>query len=1097
MKTFRKILKIAGIVVISTIVFVLLTVVVAKIFEDDLASFTLEKLETRIDAPLSVGKVSLIPLFSFPRLSAEINQLYIGDPNSRNSDTLFFVNSLKVGLDTWDLIHGIYSIDKMEISGLDFDYQVDSSGKSNIDFIINAFSDTATVVEHESVSAPLNLSAEKLTLEDIRIRYYDSLTHMGAEVTIPEITIKAKTKNNIYQGKTNGSFILSHCFFPDTKLDQMRSCTVNFDLKYEDKEAIIQELSIVSEGLNLGVEGAVKLGDTIHLNALLQANQLDFNLLKKYLPTATAFLDENQKLAQLDFISIDINMDYVGNYLHINKLLVKNDGVGLDMEGNFNLGDTLVLDAQIQSLHMNFDNLKKYIPKQYFKEFGLEDMDGSLEISANINGQYADSTLLPTVDADVSFKNLKVQTKDYPMIDDANLTAHVATGNRADLSEASLDIYNFDVASGQSHLNLKGSVAGLENTQYNLRSSMEINLSDFEDMIPDSLARNLHGNVAVSVRTSGILPQKFSDDFTDYLLDNTFLSLNFNEIEGLLMDSIPLEQLTAQINYSPRGLGVKEFNLDSLRLQSTAMNLNLQNTSLSAIVSGRISDLTSMSANLKSLAIHQGNSHFVGNGTVENFEAPDFDVNTNIYLTLDELVSFVPDSLVNQMTGTIGADIHSKGKLNPDSLDSQMFSLLFENSSITLALDGISLAFPDSIMNVDSLSARMGLNKDILTVDDFSVNYNGLAFNMDSTLVQNIYKAVILNQEEELSVNTHIRFGNFIFDDFKHLLALESPETEVISDSTNQDYSTEVNTTTEARKWTFLIHGSAAVNSIVVDSLALEDFNIYQLHINDLSTLFKLTDSSYIADQFKFRVFEGEMNNSINYKLRNDGTQSVSTHHIIQNMNIRTMLRDMDNFGMDSVITYENISGLFSTDLNTFVAIDDSVLMDKMMVSGDIVLEKGGVYNYAPATEISKFTSIKELDNIQFKTLRSNIFMFKNKLYVPRTNIVSNALDIAAFGMQSLGGDSEYHLEVHMANILFGKSKKRNEKQDESGDEVDVESLKKSSRKIRYAVNNGKSKVGLDTKDDREAMMNKIRVQQKMLDFIFFPKNIHYDTEPE
>jgi len=57
--------------------------------------------------------------------------------------------------------------------------------------------------------------------------------------------------------------------------------------------------------------------------------------------------------------------------------------------------------------------------------------------------------------------------------------------------------------------------------------------------------------------------------------------------------------------------------------------------------------------------------------------------------------------------------------------------------------------------------------------------------------------------------------------------------------------------------------------------------------------------------------------------------------------------------------------------------------------------------------------------------------------------------------------------------------------------------LKKSSRKIRYTVNNGKSKVGLDTKEDREAMMNKIRVQQKMLDFIFFPKNIHYDTEAE
>jgi len=114
---------------------------------------------------------------------------------------------------------------------------------------------------------------------------------------------------------------------------------------------------------------------------------------------------------------------------------------------------------------------------------------------------------------------------------------------------------------------------------------------------------------------------------------------------------------------------------------------------------------------------------------------------------------------------------------------------------------------------------------------------------------------------------------------------------------------------------------------------------------------------------------------------------------------------------------------------------------------------------------------------------------------VPRTNIVSNELDIAAFGMQSMREDYEYHLEIHLSNILFGKSKKRNNKQDKSGEEIDEKSLKKSSHKIRYADIDGDSKAGWDTKASREEMMNKIRVQKKMLDFIFFPKNIHYDTE--
>ncbi len=237
MKTLNRILKITGIIIISIIVFMVLTVVVAKIFEDKLASFTVEKLESQINAPMSVGKVSLIPLFSFPRLSAEINKLYIGDPQSQYNDTLFFINSLKIGLDSWDLINGIYTIDEMEISGLDIDYEIDSTGKSNIDFIINAFVDTNTNVDIDTVSSPLDISAEKLKLENIHVRYYDSLNNIGSQINIPEITLKAKTKNNIYKGETKGSFILSHSIFEDTEIDNMESCTVTFELAYKDKEA--------------------------------------------------------------------------------------------------------------------------------------------------------------------------------------------------------------------------------------------------------------------------------------------------------------------------------------------------------------------------------------------------------------------------------------------------------------------------------------------------------------------------------------------------------------------------------------------------------------------------------------------------------------------------------------------------------------------------------------------------------------------------------------------------------------------------------------------------------------------------------------------
>lgn len=1085
-KILKKSLKIVGIAIVFIILIMILLVAGAKIFEDELASFTMERLESEIDAPMSIGKVSLIPLFSFPRLSAKINNLWIGDPKSQNGDTIFFISSLKVGLDSWDLLHGVYTLDEVEISGLNFDYVVDKSGKSNIEFLLSVLVDTIPEIPNNTATVPLDLTAEKFKLENIHINYYDSLTNIGSRVYIPEITLKAKTKNDIYSGKTEGSFVLSHCLFKETVVDQMESCIVTFELEYEDNEATIDKLSISSEGINLVMEGVLRLSDTLTIDANIEAEKLDFDILKKYIPNKFSYLFEDINLTQMETLTVDLNLNYKENNTEIKKLLIHSEGIDLGMVGTFNLSDTLTIDANIEALTLDFDILKKYIPNKYIEEYGIINVGGIMDLSAGVKGKYADSTLLPLVDVKAYFRNIRLQTVDYPIIDTMNLTFHITSGEKSDLSEAAVNITNLEIISQKSYVHLEGRIIGLENPHYYLNSNLDINLQEFQSLIPDSLVQNLEGNINASINTTGILPKKISHDFLDYVSDNSTLSINIKEVSALLSDSLQVENFNADINYSPQKSGAKKIQINNLNLQSEILNLHLQNSSLTAIFSGKVSSPLKMNVNVQKLMLQSGGNKIMGSGEVKNFENPEFDIKTNIILNLEELIAFVPDSMINKMTGVVKANIQSKGKFHPDSLDTQLFSVLFENSIFDLYFNNITIAFPDSIMNIDSLSAQIGLKNDILKIDAFSAIYNGLKFEMDSSLFKNIYKTILLNQKEELYVKTHIKLGNLLFKDFKHLMALET---------TKPDRDTSI--TAEVLNWTYLIHGYVSLNSLIIDSIALEGFNINRLHINDISTLFKLTDSSYIADQFKFKAFEGEMNNSLHYKIREDGTQSVSTHILIQNMNIRTLLRDMDNFGMDSIITYKNISGLFSTDLNTFVPIDDSVLIDKMIVSGDIIIEKGGVYNFPPAQEISKFTNIKELDNIQFKTLQSNIFMFKNKLYVPRTNIVSNALDIAAFGMHSMVDDSEYHIELHLSNILFGKSKKRNKKQDKSGEEIDEESLKKNSRKVRYVVTEGKSKVGMDTKEARDEMMNKIRVQKKMLDFIFFPKIIYYNTDPK
>jgi hypothetical protein len=212
-------------------------------------------------------------------------------------------------------------------------------------------------------------------------------------------------------------------------------------------------------------------------------------------------------------------------------------------------------------------------------------------------------------------------------------------------------------------------------------------------------------------------------------------------------------------------------------------------------------------------------------------------------------------------------------------------------------------------------------------------------------------------------------------------------------------------------------------------------------------------------------------------------------------MDIHKLLYAFDDFGYDSLISYKNVSGIFSSELNgRFVFEADTLVSNDMRVLGNFKLKNGKLINYEPAMEVSKFTGIKELDNIDMKTLECNIFMFKNKIYIPITNIVSSSLDLSTFGMQSMADDYEYHIQLRLGDILKGKSQKLFERQSSSGDEVSEDDLDKNTIKLIYGYVDGKKKVGFATKKAQRQMALKIQVQQKMLELIFHPNLVSFET---
>jgi len=118
----------------------------------------------------------------------------------------------------------------------------------------------------------------------------------------------------------------------------------------------------------------------------------------------------------------------------------------------------------------------------------------------------------------------------------------------------------------------------------------------------------------------------------------------------------------------------------------------------------------------------------------------------------------------------------------------------------------------------------------------------------------------------------------------------------------------------------------------------------------------------------------------------------------------------------------------------------------------------------------------------------------KGAVYVPKTYISSTALDITAYGMQEFGTDYEYHLKLHLSDILVGKSEKLLKKQAKMGDIATKDKRSNAVYMVAFSKN-GEAKTRFDNKQLKSAMKTRIRLQENLLKVRFHPEMFKFDTE--
>ncbi|MEY1638524.1 AsmA family protein [Tenuifilum osseticum] len=1014
MKTKRfvvRLLKYFGLTIIFLHLLVFIIIGIAKLFEGSIIRLAVKEIESSLKAPISYGEVSLVPFREFPNLTVRISDFKLGQQADSVRvigigslpDTLVGFKNVFVSVKAYPLLKDKVIINGVELNGFRVNYLVDSTGKSNFDFLIPP--DTVETPVDTVTQTILNILLKNLTLSDIHLTYSDQKLKAAADIVIPELHLEGRVSGDSIWGKSKGEIVVTNTRFADLPLEKVTNLNFSYSVDYDNG-----------------------------------------NLL-------------------LDFAKLDVN------------------GIELKATGNATLSDSIWMDFSLALPKLNLAELYGFVPEGMIKEYGLSKLGGTLKFNTIVRGYLYDTLMLPSVFVDFDLRKGVVETKQYPKVNKLDFEGSVSIPNPNYLATSAVNIKKFNLETQQSRANLTLRLKNPSKPLYNIQGDMHLVLDEFAPLLPDSILTELSGLIDAKFFTRGKMPEYLDVNSSDYFMDNTGFSLTFSNINAGVDTVNVVKELNAEVTYSPG----KELTVNNLSLRLPAYKVGLKDGLLKVKVIGRISELDKIDVRVDTLHIAMGNSSFSSKMKFKNLKSPVFKAEGRLYVDLDEVQQFIPDTLVSLVTGKIDFGFSTSGTINPDSIDKQIMPILFENSMFAAQINDFGFSLPnDSLIGIDRLSLTLSMANDTIRISNLLGNYKDLEFKSDSTSIWNVYKAFLKEEKDKkLIVNTSLWANKIDYDMFLPFMEEDSTNLSqndsipTISDSIPSD-------TSSSYMPQYIVRGIAKVDRIKYGKVILDN----------LSTKFRIDDSLYVLDELRMNAFGGSLVTSLVYDTRKYPLEIIEFKNESNRVNIKQLLEQNDDFEQD-YITHKNIDGIVTgTVFGRIVMQDTNLLYDKMNLLGNFKLENGGIYNFEPAMELSKFTNLNELNNIVFNTLETSVFIYNNQIYFPKTNIVSTAMDMSVYGMQSFADDYEYHFVVYPGDVMLGKSKKLLKKQGLKDEGFEGPNKAKRSGLYLVAFERGKeSKYGFDTKELQAIMKATIRVQERGLNLVFHPHVMNFSTE--
>lgn len=282
---------------------------------------------------------------------------------------------------------------------------------------------------------------------------------------------------------------------------------------------------------------------------------------------------------------------------------------------------------------------------------------------------------------------------------------------------------------------------------------------------------------------------------------------------------------------------------------------------------------------------------------------------------------------------------------------------------------------------------------------------------------------VIYNEESKIILDARIKelFSALLFEkNIKINSDIYSPFLNVrdFISTPKQDFSTSDSGNLKIN-WT---------GKLQVDSLVYDNFSATQI-----LGIFNYFDDTLKCPSLQLKAFDGSLTARGNMVFSREG----SVLNLIAGLHktkIEELFYELNDLGQQSIRS-ENIRGELNADIifkSKFNRKFKPFLSD-IYATSDFEILNGRLIDFRPIVESLKILNEDSLSDMQFSTLRNQIEIKDQIIYIPKMNIRSNALNFEGYGNHSFNNEFDYHFRILLADFLSKKARDKKKKFEEYG----------------------------------------------------------------